>query len=1017
MASKKVQNQRHQCSQNHRATRSMNQPFAMVKDAAAKQQRLLLIEDDDPDDEFPTPEPFTKQDLDSFIIETDSISECDNVTSLFSDCISLAGLKCRRDCCRDSQETSSQPNVSTPTTNTNPLSTTICPVENINTSKCSQLEKVVFDRDKKGNEESISSEEFEDYFSCEEDQLYCTITNRCRKMVRQDITNAKKMKNEFSNETEDSGVDSNPQSNDSRTQCFNYLQMTPPLSNQQIVEQHPQLYIPNSLIIPLTPVPLTSLSSPMPTKTTTNEQTTNVAQDAASPKSLPTEVESEKESFVPTEQSTNNLVVDSENSISDIKSTEVDIDLELMDLKIIEVSFDMINEMSIKYDDVDLVKTPETLIPDVETENSVKQITVTDELPSNKDKLTKNNGNDPYEFTDSESDKNEDVFRQLEPSTKNVTQIIDDSVTHLETYQENQCITIPMFSTSTNHSTEPYNSQQPTSSSTDAVLTQSDQVTIILPCLPSSSKATNPISIENIPNATKSEPLIVAKKSQPVDIYNQQKSTVLKNQKKIVSDKTFVNNNDDCFQGGFDKTQEPQQQRLPSFESIAPNSFHSMVNHDQLSNVPMNQLPFHPSSPSSGFNSNVSRYQMPTTHQGIYQSSILDTPDSPARLEDIDIRISDNEVFVDSLYPNSIKVFDDSVIVNYPSNQIKSTTINNSIQQTPPQSLPPVPCDEEDSDFEEVYLNRNYTTQNDDCVKYYETLKMHCMHWGCTNKFFDKESYRCHLIQEHQMDLYVCFQFNSKNDNVQCDFKCAKYNQMLEHNQMEHAKNRQWNCSTKYFHCTHTFSNYNQLFNHIRDHHTTGWFKCIQTTKSKCSYGSRTPSAIVRHLIQSHPNVICNYPECEKIFSNKFNLIRHQQAHIQYRPFYCGYNGCGRHYQSKYLLQSHIELKHFNTEDDEREVINGKKSKAKKRIIDNTIKDEINRYVQQHPTDNMKPLSEPVCFTLNPYDNGGNTFIVNSSSDCCSCSNPNNAQCGKNQNHKRKIPQSQQQIYYYILKS
>lgn len=100
MASKKVQNQRHQCSQNHRATRSMNQPFAMVKDAAAKQQRLLLIEDDDPDDEFPTPEPFTKQDLDSFIIETDSISECDNVTSLFSDCISLAGLKCRRDCCR-----------------------------------------------------------------------------------------------------------------------------------------------------------------------------------------------------------------------------------------------------------------------------------------------------------------------------------------------------------------------------------------------------------------------------------------------------------------------------------------------------------------------------------------------------------------------------------------------------------------------------------------------------------------------------------------------------------------------------------------------------------------------------------------------------------------------------------------------------------------------------------------------------------------------------------------------------
>ncbi|XP_072166233.1 uncharacterized protein [Diadema setosum] len=171
-----------------------------------------------------------------------------------------------------------------------------------------------------------------------------------------------------------------------------------------------------------------------------------------------------------------------------------------------------------------------------------------------------------------------------------------------------------------------------------------------------------------------------------------------------------------------------------------------------------------------------------------------------------------------------------------------------------------------------------------------------------TNHYDRPRPYKCRFCSKRYLSRKAKTDHEAEVHTKKCDFKCTHCPQVFatEMRYVEHVKrhveNRPFQCHL----CPNAFASESALINHQGEHNGQKPIKC-----DVCGRGFRTRHFMTAHKRRMHKvqqmRFACSF--CNKPFSDKGNMIKHERRHKGIRPFVC--LTCGKGFTSKFCLTSH----------------------------------------------------------------------------------------------------------------
>nr|XP_054760198.1 histone-lysine N-methyltransferase PRDM9-like [Lytechinus pictus] len=169
--------------------------------------------------------------------------------------------------------------------------------------------------------------------------------------------------------------------------------------------------------------------------------------------------------------------------------------------------------------------------------------------------------------------------------------------------------------------------------------------------------------------------------------------------------------------------------------------------------------------------------------------------------------------------------------------------------------------------------------------------------------YYDRpRPYKCQFCPKRYLSKKAKLDHEAERHTKKCRFKCTHCPSVFatEIRYVEHVKrhieNRPFHCAL----CPMTFASESALKNHQGEHTGLKPVKC-----DICGKGFRTRHFMTAHKRRMHKvqqmRFACSY--CNKPFSDKGNLIKHERRHKGIRPYVCLI--CGQGFTSNYCLISH----------------------------------------------------------------------------------------------------------------
>ena len=171
-----------------------------------------------------------------------------------------------------------------------------------------------------------------------------------------------------------------------------------------------------------------------------------------------------------------------------------------------------------------------------------------------------------------------------------------------------------------------------------------------------------------------------------------------------------------------------------------------------------------------------------------------------------------------------------------------------------------------------------------------------------TNYYDRPRPFKCKYCPKRYLSQKGRLVHECERHTKRCRYKCADCPlvfvteiRYIEHVK-KHANNRPFQCQV----CPATFASESALKNHQGEHTGLKPVKC-----EECGKGFRTRHFMTAHKRRMHKvqemRYACSF--CNKPFSDKGNLVKHERRHKGIRPYVC--LECGRGFTSNYCLTSH----------------------------------------------------------------------------------------------------------------
>lgn len=204
--------------------------------------------------------------------------------------------------------------------------------------------------------------------------------------------------------------------------------------------------------------------------------------------------------------------------------------------------------------------------------------------------------------------------------------------------------------------------------------------------------------------------------------------------------------------------------------------------------------------------------------------------------------------------------------------------------------------------------------------------KYKCPHKFCHQDFFTKKNLLIHMKASHDPNNPIPCQepgcsarFKSaallaqhqKRHRVSYTCKVCPYKTHLAALMTRH--NRQ-HAGTQLFHecslCGEKFEYLGSLSSHRRKVHNE--LEPLVCDYADCEKKFKTIIGLNKHKREFHmnmkPEIMCEWPECNSVFSNRTSMNHHMRIHTNERPYQCIWQDCGKWFRLKETLKRHVKL-------------------------------------------------------------------------------------------------------------
>ncbi|KAJ6224525.1 hypothetical protein RDWZM_003070 [Blomia tropicalis] len=206
------------------------------------------------------------------------------------------------------------------------------------------------------------------------------------------------------------------------------------------------------------------------------------------------------------------------------------------------------------------------------------------------------------------------------------------------------------------------------------------------------------------------------------------------------------------------------------------------------------------------------------------------------------------------------------------------------------------------------------------------TKKYKCPHKFCEQDFFTKKNLLIHLKASHDPSNPIpCLEpgcsarFKSqallaqhqKRHRVQYKCKVCQYKThlaalMARHNRQHAGIYLHHECSI----CHEKFEYLGGLTSHRRKVHNEK--EPLVCDWQNCDKRFKTIIGLNKHRREYHlnmrPEIACEWPDCNSVFSNRTAMTHHMRIHTNERPYQCTWQDCGKWFRLKETLKRHIKL-------------------------------------------------------------------------------------------------------------
>lgn len=204
--------------------------------------------------------------------------------------------------------------------------------------------------------------------------------------------------------------------------------------------------------------------------------------------------------------------------------------------------------------------------------------------------------------------------------------------------------------------------------------------------------------------------------------------------------------------------------------------------------------------------------------------------------------------------------------------------------------------------------------------------KYKCPHKNCNQEFFTQKNLLIHLKASHDPNNPIlCTEpgctsrFKSaallaqhkKRHQVQyscslCPYKTHLAALMTRHNRQHAGEPLHHEC----YICKTKFEYLGSLRTHLQKVHNQK--EPLKCEFADCEKRFKTIIGMKKHVREVHykmkPEISCDWPECNAVFSNKSALSNHMRIHTNERPYQCTWQDCGKWFRLKETLKRHTKL-------------------------------------------------------------------------------------------------------------